>query len=136
MKKSVITISVPDDETIENLIDNLHEDHTGMLDGAEFELVETQPETTQERKYIYKMFISCGRQGDLESTFIATEEQINQLVGKEAYFSEPFGKFSEVSGTYDAENFTRIDCDESAVAVVESLGILPTGFYPFDYVVE
>lgn len=87
-----------------------------------------------ERKYIWKMHIDCGRQGDLESTFIATQGTVDSLVGRPCVFSEPFGKYSEVSGTFDADHFTRIDCSKEAVAVVELLNILPTGFYPFDYV--
>lgn len=136
MKKLIVTISVPDNETIENLIDNLHEDHTGMLDGAEFELVETQTETAQERKHIYKMKLDCGRQGVIQSTFIATEEQFNSLIGKPFYISEPFGKFSEVSGVFESQEFTRVDCSENVVAVIESIDILPTGFYPFSYIEE
>lgn len=87
-----------------------------------------------ERKYIWKMHIDCGRQGNLESTFIATSSDVNSLVGKSCVFSEPFGKYSEVSDTFDADHFTRIKCSDDVVAIVESLGILPTGLYPFDYV--
>ena len=89
-----------------------------------------------ERKYIYKFSIYCGRQGDIKSTFIATEEEVMGLAGKSFYFSEPFGKFSEVSGYFEGEYFSRVECDESAVSVVESLGILPTGHYPFDSISE
>lgn len=89
-----------------------------------------------ERKYIYKFSIYCGRQGDLKSMFTATENEVKSLIGKNFYFSEPFGKFSEVSGDFEGAYFSRIECDESAVSVVESLGILPTGHYPFDSISE
>ena len=88
------------------------------------------------RKYIYKFLMDCGRNGDITSVFIATEEEVNALIGKNFFFSEPFGKFSEVSGDFEESYFSRVECDESAVAVVESLGILPTKYNPFDYVCE
>lgn len=89
-----------------------------------------------ERKYIYKFLVDCGRRGTIESTFIATEEEVRGLAGKNFYFYEPFGKFSEISGCFEGEYFSRVECDESAVSVVESLGILPTGHYPFDSISE
>jgi len=88
------------------------------------------------RKYIYKFFLDCGRHGNIQSTFIATEEEVKGLAGKSFYFSEPFGKYSEINGYFEWKYFSKVECDESAVAIVESLGILPTGYYPFDYIDE
>jgi len=88
------------------------------------------------RKYIYKFLVDCGRRGNIESTFIATEEEVGGLAGKSFYFYEPFGKFSEVVGQFKEQHFSRVECDESTVSVVESLGILPTGHYPFDSIDE
>jgi len=88
------------------------------------------------RKYIYKFFLDCGRHGNIQSTFIATEEEVRGLMENNFYFSEPFGKHSEVVGQFKEQHFSRVECDESAVAVAESLGILPTGYYPFDYIDE
>lgn len=88
------------------------------------------------RKHIYKFSIYCGRQGNIESIFIATEEDVMGLAGESFYFSEPFGKYSEISGYFEGKYFSRVECDESAVAIVESLGILPTGHYPFDSICE
>ena len=88
------------------------------------------------RKYIYKFFLDCGRQANIESTFIATKEEVRGLAGKSFFFWEPFGKFSEVAGSFEGKYFSRVECDESTVAIVESLGILPTGRYPFDSIDE
>lgn len=82
---------------------------------------------------IYKMTIDCGRQGSILSTFIATEDEVSGLVGKRFNFYEPFGKYSEVLGEFEKGHFVEISADQAAVELVESLGILPTGHYPFDY---
>lgn len=88
------------------------------------------------RKYIYKMKIDCGRDGVIKSTFISTENEMNALIGRPAIFFEPFGKHSEISGELESNHFERVDCTEEAVKVVEDLGILPVGFYPFDAALE
>jgi hypothetical protein len=53
-------------------------------------------------KGIYEFFWDYGRSGDVESTFVATAEQVTSIIGKDIYFGEILGKHSEVSGCVDA----------------------------------
>ena len=50
---------------------------------------------------LWKFHWDCGRAGDVEGLFIATEEEVENLIGSEVYFGEILGKHSEVYGTVE-----------------------------------
>lgn len=73
---------------------------------------------------VYRFHADCGRMGDLHGIFVATDDQIQQVLGKEAYFGEVLGKHSDVYVTLTekmlevvtddldfVEKFTRYRCE-------------------------
>ncbi|PGK02556.1 hypothetical protein CN892_27400 [Bacillus anthracis] len=86
-------------------------------------------------KNVYKFYWDCGRSGNLEGVFVATEQEINALIGKRAYFGEVLGKHSEVYGEIEEGDIKKIDIDPNAVEeVTKHLGETWSGFNPLEYV--
>jgi hypothetical protein len=86
-------------------------------------------------KYLYKFYWDCGRSGELEGLFVATEEEVNAAIGSEAYFGEVLGKHSEVYGTIEEGEITKLDVSPEAVEEVSKyLGSTWSGFNPLYFV--
>jgi hypothetical protein len=86
-------------------------------------------------RYLWKFFWDCGRQGDVSSLFVATEEEIADAIGQSVYFGEILGKHSEVSGTIDEGEITKIDLDSETVEKVAAiLGDTWNGRNPLHYI--
>ena len=79
---------------------------------------------------IYRLHIDCGRSGDLTGVFSATDVQVENFIGKRFYASEALGKHSEVSGTFDPEEFTLVTQDPVAVEVFNKYN-LDSGWTPW-----
>lgn len=65
--------------------------------------------------YSYNKFI---RIGNLENVFIATDEQVKELIGKELQFDEPLGKYSSVSIMIEENDITKKDIAPDMIAVL------------------
>lgn len=86
-------------------------------------------------KYLYKFHWDCRRSGNLEGLFVATEDEVNNAIGSEAYFGEVLGKHSEVYGTIDEGDIKKLDISPEAVEEVSKyLGSTWSGFNPLNYV--
>lgn len=86
-------------------------------------------------KYLWRFYWDCGRQGEVEGLFVATEEQINKITGKSVYFGEILGKHSEVYGTIEEGEITKIDISPEAVEEVSKhLGNTWSGYNPLEYI--
>lgn len=83
-------------------------------------------------KGIYKFDADFGRMGDLSGVFVATAQDIEDIIGKEVYFGEVLGKHSDVSLTVEDDNFTLVTNDEKFIEMFEQYG-LENGYSPFDY---
>lgn len=60
--------------------------------------------------------------------FVATDEEVQNLIGKEIYLGEYEGKHSEVYGTVNAEDITLVSENPAVVEAVGSFGIDPLEF--------
>jgi len=88
-----------------------------------------------ENKYLWRFHVDCGRQGDLEGLFVATEQEIKDTIGKYAYFGEVLGKHSEIYGDIEEKEITKVDLDSETVAKVSKiLGDTWSGFNPMHYI--
>lgn len=67
-------------------------------------------------KKIYKFKWSCGRMGSLSSVFVATQAEVDEVMGKEVYFGEVLGKHSEIYGTIKPGEIVEIP---STLEIVE-----------------
>jgi hypothetical protein len=83
-------------------------------------------------KGIYKFDADFGRMGDLSGVFVATDAEIEEIIGNEIYFGEVLGKHSEVFLTVEEDNFTLITNDEKFIEMFEQYG-LENGHNPFDH---
>lgn len=90
-----------------------------------------------EEKYLWKFGWDCGRQGEVEGIFVATESEVFNIIGKEVYFGEILGKHSEIYGTIEKGEIEKIELDSETVEKVSKiLGDTWCGYNPFDYFSE
>jgi hypothetical protein len=86
-------------------------------------------------KYLYQFYWDCGRMGELDGLFVATEKEVANAIGKEAYFGEVLGKHSEVYGTIEEREIEKLDVSPEAVKeVCKHLGHTWSGFNPLHYI--
>lgn len=86
---------------------------------------------------LYNYFLDCGRMGSVEGLFIATDEMINNALGKTVYFGEILGKHSEVSDTLKLEDLKVLSDDQDKInwlAEIVGLGSTISGYNPLDYI--
>lgn len=86
------------------------------------------------KKGIYRFNANCGRSGNLTGVFIATSEQVKELIKSkiEVYFGEVLGKHSEICGSIEKKQVILLTDDSEAVTLVEKYE-LTSGFNPFNY---
>lgn len=84
---------------------------------------------------LYK-FLWGGRDGDVESLFIANEEKINNSIGKRVYFGEILGKHSEVEGILERNDLSIISSDKEFIELTKKTFGKTTlcGYNPLDYI--
>lgn len=87
------------------------------------------------QKYLWSFYWDCGRSGSLEGLFVATEKEIEEATGQEVYFGEVLGKHSEVYGTIDEGDISKVEISPEAVEEVSKhLGETWSGWNPLEYV--
>lgn len=93
--------------------------------------------TEAKDEFLWRFHVDCGRHGSIESLFVATEAEIENLIGKTVYFGEILGKHSDVSVTVDRDEVQRMAVSPQAVAeVVGVLGKTWSGRNPLVYLEE
>jgi len=88
---------------------------------------------------LYSFFWDCGRMGSLDGLFVASPEEVEAAIGREAYFGEVLGKHSEITGTLSESDITLVSDDQDKVEwLVEVTGGNTTisGFNPLEYIEE
>lgn len=103
-----------------------------IAEGLKFNLNEKVfiPEVNSEK--VWKFYWDCGRQGSVDSIFVARESELKEIYGKTVYFGEVLGKHSEVYGDLESSEFSVISDDPKFVELFkEHIG--STGHNPFDY---
>lgn len=73
----------------------------------------------------------CSDYGNLTGLFKATDAEVENLLGKQVYFGDVEGKYSEVYGTIEKGEIT-LESDNPVV--VEAIN--PIGLNPLEYIVE
>lgn len=89
-------------------------------------------------KAIYAFNWDCGRMGNLEGIFVADQEEVKKLIGKEIYFGEVLGKHSEIYGNLDDEDLKVLTTDQEFITkFIEIMGEgTVSGYNPLDYYEE
>jgi hypothetical protein len=89
----------------------------------------------EELRYLWKFAWYMRRGGEVEGLFVATESEIAEAIGSYVYFGEILGKHSEVCGTIEEGEITKIDLDpESVKEVSKYLGEDWAGYNPLNYI--
>jgi len=87
-----------------------------------------------ERGNLYDFYWDCGRQGELEGRFLATEEEVESIMGKEVYFGEVLGKHSNVYGTIEEGDLKLVTNNQDFLNEAKRLDIdLCSGYNPLAY---
>jgi hypothetical protein len=86
-------------------------------------------------RYLWQFAWYFRRGGEVESLFVATEKEVENLIGEYVYFGEIMGKHSEVCGNIEEGDITKLDVSPEAVEeVAKHLGGTWSGYDPRDYV--
>jgi hypothetical protein len=70
--------------------------------------------------------------GLLVGLFVATEEEVEGILGKDVHFGEVLGKHSDIYATMDKSMFVLVSIDQSILDTFTS----SIGTNPFDYLEE
>jgi hypothetical protein len=70
-------------------------------------------------KALYRFTLDWGRMGTLTSLFVAEQEQVQALIGKEVYFGEVLGKHSEVCDEVTAKMLEMVSDSQELVSLFE-----------------
>lgn len=84
---------------------------------------------------IWKFYWDCGRNGDLSGVFVATQDEINNAIGKRIYFGEVLGKHSEIYGFLEKDDVELLTNDQFFIDKVIEYGLL-SGYNPLEYIEE
>lgn len=84
---------------------------------------------------LYKFNWDCGRMGEVEGIFIASEKEIKEKIGEEVYFGEILGKHSDVFGVLDKKDLQEIKLSENTLKEIkEVLGTTISGYNPLEFI--
>lgn len=86
-------------------------------------------------KAVYKFYQDFRRQGDMQSIFLATPDEVEKAMGKRAYFGEALGKHSEVWCDLHEGNITLVSDSPDVVKVITDHQ-LTSGRNPLYYLQE
>jgi len=76
---------------------------------------------------IFRFYKDFYRNGVLESVFIATQEEVNALIGKHLNLGEVLGKHSEVCFDLKEEDIELVSDNQELITAIDELNILPIG---------
>jgi len=86
--------------------------------------------------YLWRYYVDCGRAGNIESVFVATKQEIKNAIGKDIYFGDILGKYSDVSVKLLSSEFEKLDVDsETVIKLSQILGNTWSGYNPLEYIV-
>ena len=85
---------------------------------------------------LFKFELDYGRMGFVDGLFIAEETDVQNAMGKEVYFGEILGKYSEVYCELDSSNVRAISDDQEKIEWIRSLVGFDTisGYNPLEYI--
>jgi hypothetical protein len=83
---------------------------------------------------LWQFHWNCGRMGDLNGLFVATNEEVEKTIGKFLYFGEVLGKHSEVQGDLERKDIEIVSDDQEFIdKFIKNIG-QSFGFNPLIYI--
>ena len=83
------------------------------------------------KECLWSFYWDCGRQGEVEGLFKATKEEVENAIGKEVYFGEILGKYSEIYGTIEEGEIELVSDNP-----IEVMNATESGYNPLEYLEE
>jgi len=88
-------------------------------------------------KKLFSYDINYGRGYGVEGLFIATQKEVDLMLGNNIYFGEICGKHSEIDHTFKKEDLTVVNVSlESLKELEDQLGDTLSGYNPVEYFQE
>lgn len=89
-------------------------------------------------KKLFEYYWEVGRMGRLEGLFIATQEEVDNAIGKHLSFGEVLGKHSDIEGELWKTEITVRSEDQDLIQKLEEIfeGRNISGYNPLDYLPE
>ena len=81
------------------------------------------------KECLWSFYWDCGRNGELEGLFKATKNEVQNAIGKTAYFGEVLGKHSDIYGTIEEREIQLVSDDPMKV-----ISSTESGFNPLNYI--
>jgi hypothetical protein len=85
---------------------------------------------------LYKFYWDCGRMGNLSGIFIHNKDTVHTIYGKHIGFGDVLGKHSNIHGTVEESDITLLTDDQDFINKAIEVGLVSTGYNPFDYYEE
>ena len=86
-------------------------------------------------KSLWKFYWDVRRGGNVSGIFVATDEEVAKAIGEEVYFGEILGKHSDIYGTLEETDLTKITSDQDFIAKFEEFKC-SSGYNPLEYLRE
>jgi len=85
-------------------------------------------------KNLYEFNVDFKRGGSIEGRFLATQNEIEAIIGKYVRFGEILGKHSDISGTIEKDEIRLITDNQEFLKEAEKLNVVLThGYNPLEY---
>ena len=82
---------------------------------------------------LYRLFLDFGRQGKIESLFIAKREQVEDAIGQYINFGEVLGKNSDIFCFLEWEDIEEIEVSEETITdLLNVFGDTVSGYNPLE----
>ena len=85
---------------------------------------------------LYRFYKVCGRMGFIQGFFLASQVEIDDLMGKDIYFGEALGKHSSISCIMNSDTISLISSDPIFIDKAKECGLIPNGHNPLNYLEE
>lgn len=84
---------------------------------------------------LYRFSWDCGRSGNVEGIFIATEDEVDSAIYKDVYFGEILGKYSEIYGVLEEHDLEVLDVSDITIQELKKVsGRNISGYNPLEYI--
>ena len=88
-------------------------------------------------KKLFKFYLDCGRMGGVSGLFISTQDEVDKAIGKEVFFGDILGKYSEINGALEESEITLIEVSDNTIKELEEkIGTTISGYNPLEYIEE
>ena len=87
--------------------------------------------------YLWKLYWDCGKLGEVESIFVATEKEVYYLIGQRIYLPNVLSDGKEAEGLVEEGDIEKLKIDSKTVDMLtEHLGKCWLGKDPIAHIIQ